>query len=89
MYVLREPLVGENAVAEMILNGLVRVTRNRKGVDVNGNPVRYQWGAFDRMQNEWAICRQFGWYRRSLRAFAPIIRGEGFFYWFFTSCSCI
>jgi len=64
--VLREPLAGVNAVTEMILNGLARAARNRKRLGADGNPVRYQWGAYDSMQNEWAIYRQFGWYRRSL-----------------------
>jgi len=51
----------------------VRAARNcAAGVDADGNPVRYQWGAYDGMQNEWAIDnRQSGWYRRSLKAFVP------------------
>jgi len=47
LYVLRESLAGENAAAEMILNGLARAARNRKKVGADGNPVRYQWGAHD------------------------------------------
>lgn len=71
MHVFREPPDGENAVAEIILNGLARAARNQLKVGADGNPVRYQWGAYDGMQNEWAIYRQFGWYRRSLEAFVP------------------
>ena len=25
------------------------------GVDADGNLVRYQWGAYDGMQNEWTV----------------------------------
>lgn len=28
-------------------------------------PVRYQWGTYDSMLNEWMQMHQFGWYRRS------------------------
>jgi hypothetical protein len=42
LYVLREPLTGENAVTEMILNGLARAARNRERLGADGNLVRYQ-----------------------------------------------
>lgn len=63
---------GENAVTKMILNGLVREARNCKKVGAYGNPVRYQWDVYDSIRNEWTIYRQFGWYRRSYKAFVPI-----------------
>jgi hypothetical protein len=40
---------GENAVAEIILNGLASAARNRKRIGADGNPVRYQWGTYDGM----------------------------------------
>jgi hypothetical protein len=63
----------------MILNGLAREARNREKVGAYGGPARYQLGVYDSIQNEWAIYRQFGWYRRSVEAFVPIFRDEGFF----------
>jgi hypothetical protein len=47
-------------------------------VGADGNPVRYQWGAYDGMQNKWAIYRQFGWYRRSV-SFCPYMETKAFF----------
>ena len=44
--------MGGNAVTKVILNGLVREARNLWRVGAYGNPVRYQWGAYDGMQNE-------------------------------------
>jgi len=41
-----------NAVTKVILNGLAREARNLRRVGAYGNPVRYQWGAYDGMQNE-------------------------------------
>ena len=43
---------GGNAVTKVILNGLVREARNHLRVGAYGNPFRYQWGAYDGMQNE-------------------------------------
>ena len=43
------------------------------------DPARYQWGVYDCIHNEWAIYRQFGWYRRSHKAFVPFLRDKGFF----------
>lgn len=65
MFAPRESLVGENAIAKMIPNGLARETRNRERVGVYGEPARYQGAVYDSMQNERAIFRQRGWYRRS------------------------
>ncbi|MDF2543171.1 MAG: hypothetical protein K0S47_2889 [Herbinix sp.] len=45
--------MGGNAVTKVILNGLVREARNHSRVGAYGNPVRYQWGAYDGMQKEW------------------------------------
>lgn len=45
-----------SAVTKVIPNGLVREVRNRKRVVAYGNPVRYQWGAYDGMQNEWVYA---------------------------------
>jgi len=54
--VIRELPFGESAAAQIFLNGLVRAAWNCiAGVDADGNPVRYQWGAYVGMQNEWAI----------------------------------
>lgn len=69
-----------NAAIKMILNGLAREARNRKRVGTYGDPARYQWGVYDRIQNEWAIYRQFGWYRRSVKLLSLFIRDRGFFY---------
>ena len=62
---------GGNAVTKVILNGLVREARNLLRVGAYGNPVRYQWGAYDGMQNERMYSiHQTGWYRRSI-SFCP------------------
>jgi hypothetical protein len=47
--VSREPLHGGNAAAQIFSNGLARAARNHcfLRVDADGNPVRYQWGAYD------------------------------------------
>jgi len=51
-----------DAAVQIFPNGLARAAWNCvTGVDADGNPVRYQWGAYVSMQNEWAIFRQFGW----------------------------
>nr|WP_295679290.1 hypothetical protein [uncultured Lachnoclostridium sp.] len=42
------------------MNGLVRVARNRKRVDANGDPVRYQRGVYDSIQREWVHCTNLG-----------------------------
>ncbi len=43
-----------NAAAQIFLNGLARVARNRIAAEVgaNGNPDRYHRGAYDGMRNE-------------------------------------
>ena len=78
MAVPREPPPGENAAAAIIMNGLARAARNRKKLGADGNPVRYQRGAYDSMQNEWAIYRQFGWYRRSLKLLPLCLGAKAF-----------
>jgi hypothetical protein len=51
------------------------------------DPARYQWGVYDCIHNEWAIYRQFGWYRRSHKAFVPFLRGiRAFFIVFCQLC---
>ncbi len=80
MAVLREPPAGENAVTVMVPNGLARAARNRKRLGADGNPVRYQWGAYDGMQNEWTIYRQFGWYRRSLQLLPLCLGAKAFLF---------
>ena len=82
--VQREPLVGENADTKVIPNGLVREARNTRRVGAYGDPVRYQWGVYVSIQNEWTIYRQFGWYRRGLKAFVPILGMKAFFIYLIT-----
>lgn len=60
-----------NAAVKIILNGLVRESRNQEKVGVYGGPARYQEGVYDSIQGERAIYRQFGWYHRSVKAFVP------------------
>lgn len=69
------------AAAQIFPNGLVRVARNRvAGVDANGNPVRYQWGACDGMRNEWMIdFINLGGTAEAFMAFVPFFRGRGLF----------
>jgi hypothetical protein len=64
----------------MILNGLAREARNREKVGAYGGPARYQLGVYDSIQNEWAIFCQFGWYRRSVEAFVPILGMKAFLF---------
>ncbi len=80
MAVLREPPSGENAAAVVILNGLARAARNLRRLGADGNPVRYQLGAYDSMQNERAIYRQFGWHRRSLKLLPLCLGAEAFLF---------
>ena len=54
---IQRAATGGNAVTKVILNGLVREARNVKRVGAYGNPVRYQWGAYDGMQKEWSFLR--------------------------------
>jgi len=50
-----------------------------KGVDADGNPVRYQWGAYDGAQDEWVInFTKLGGTAEAM-AFVPFDRGRGFF----------
>ncbi|MBB6447726.1 hypothetical protein HNR53_004435 [Bacillus benzoevorans] len=50
------------------------------------DPARYQWGVYDCIHKEWTIFRQFGWYRRSHKAFVPFSIGiKAFFIVFFSS----
>lgn len=49
---IQRAATGGNAVAEVILNGLVREARNHLRVGAYGSPVRYQRGAYDGMQDE-------------------------------------
>jgi hypothetical protein len=72
---------GGNAVTKVILNGLVREARNPWKVGAYGNPVRYQWGAYDGMQNE----RMYSYIKpggtAEALAFVPVnYRDESFFY---------
>lgn len=63
--------VGENAVVKVIPNGLVREARNQERVGAYGEPARYQGGVYEHIHEERTIFRQFGWYRRSYKAFVP------------------
>jgi len=77
--VFRERLVGGKGAAPVFRMALRGRPETVCGVGADGNPVRYQWGAYDGAQNEWAIRRQFGWYRRSFQAFVPCIEGQRLF----------
>lgn len=69
-----------NAVTKVILNGLVREARNLRKVGAYGNPVRYQWGAYDGMQNEWMYYTSNWVVPQKFRAFVPAIAGAGAFF---------
>ena len=60
------------------MNGLVRVTRNLMGVDVNGDPDRYQRGVYDSIQKEWVHCTNLGGIAE-VRSFCPLTGTEAFF----------
>jgi len=43
-------------------------------------PVRYQWGTYVSMLEEWMQLHQFGWYRRSfVYNLLSLLGTEGFF----------
>jgi len=46
-----------------------------KKVGAHGNPVRYQWGAYGRMQNEWTIQSSIWVVSQKLQSFCPIVMG--------------
>ncbi len=53
---------------------------NLLGVGADGNPIRYQEGAyFNRYANEWMYNIKLGGTAEG-QAFVPFIRGKGFFY---------
>jgi len=51
-----------------------------QGVDADGNPVRYQWGAYDGMQKEWMTLSSI-WVvpQKFFKSFCPFPGTEAFF----------
>ena len=62
----------------MALRG--RPETGKPGVGVDGDPVRYQWGAYVSMQNQWSALRAVkpgG--TAEAKAFVPVIGTKAFF----------
>ena len=65
-------------MAEVFLNGPMRAVRNLERVGADGSRPLYRQHML--VCVKWARTRQFGWYRRSFKAFVPLGTEAFYFY---------